>query len=63
MLGHRDWLLRRERTDGWCALTSDGFDERFLSTIVRNPQNGIYAGDFFEGRTIFDIPSEFTNLL
>jgi hypothetical protein len=63
MLGHRDWLLRRERVGGWQGLVGAGFDERFLATVDRNPENGIYAGEFLEGPSIFDIPIEFTNIV
>lgn len=56
MLQHQAWLLRRPRVDGWFGLTGDGFDERFLETVVRNPRNGIYAGTFLNGDVLFDCP-------
>ena len=63
MAGHRDWLLRRMWCDGWYGLLNDGFDERFLATVTRNPVNGMYSGDFFEGSAIFDIPAEFNQVV
>ena len=64
--GYRDGVLKRDRMEGWDALSSSDATSSFLKTVHHwgeREGHDFYQGSFSIGEKSFEIPSEFSEML